>query len=205
MKQIASIIEFPRSRPLRLEQAIAAFDAGDDSIKLAEEFKYLANSGYPEADYFLGCMYEDGDNGQPKALPLAFMHYEKAAIQIGYLEAFLAQGRLLYHGEGGVNKDFHRAKDCYELVVNHNQHPVACFMLGRMYQYGEGVNKDLSKAESLYKMAINKGSIYGMLNLAMLYAEKKFYFSSLSLRVKAGVQAFLIARKNPHDPRLRGG
>lgn len=202
---MGSIIEFPRSRPLRLEQAITAFDSGDNSIKLADEFKSLVNSGYPEADYFLGCMYEDGHNGQPKALPLALMHYEKAAREIGYIEAYLAQGRLLYHGGWGLDKDLHRAKDIYELVVNHNQHPVACFMLGRMYQHGEGVDKDFDKAERLYNMAIKKGSIFGMLNLAMLNAEKKAYLSSLALRVKAGIQAFLIARKNPHDPRLRGG
>jgi TPR repeat protein len=200
-----NIIEFPKSRPLRLERAIVNFDAGDGSKELVEEFKSLADSGFAEADYFLGCIYEDGANGQAMDLPLALAHYEKAASGIGYLEAYLAQGRLLYHGDGGIKKDLHRAKKFYEMVKNYNSHPVACFMLGRMYQRGEGTTKDLNMAECLYKIAIEKGSIFGMLNLAMLRAETGAYFSSLSLRIKAGIQAFLIARKNPHDPRLRGG
>ena len=94
-----NIIEFPTNRSFKMEQAIKAFDAGDDSVELAEEFRSLANDGFPEADYFLGCMYEDGTNGLSKELPLALNHYEKAADEIGYLEAYLAQGRLLYHGE----------------------------------------------------------------------------------------------------------
>ncbi len=194
-----------------MEQAIKAVDAGDDSVGLADEFRSLANDGFPEADYFLGCMYEDGINGLSKDLLLALKHYKKAADEIGYLEAYLAQGRLLYHGDGGIEKDLDGAKKIYELVKNFNQHFVACFMLGRMYQYGEGAKKDLNKAERLYSMAIEQGSIYGMLNLAMLYAEKKMYFSSLLLRIKAGVQASLIhykhlnSGKNLLHPRLRGG
>lgn len=202
---VDNIIEFPKSRPIRLERAIAAFDAGDDSKELVQEFQSLAERDFAEADYFLGCIYEDGSNGQPKDLPLALAHYEKAASGIGYLEAYLAQGRLLYHGDGGIKKDLHLAKKFYEMVKNYNSHPVACFMLGRMYQRGEGTAEDLNMAESLYKIAIEKGSIFGMLNLAMLRAETGAYLSSLALRIKAGIQAFLIARKNPHDPRLRGG
>ena len=78
-------------------------------------------------------------------------------------------------------------------------------MLGRIYQYGEGVEKDLGRAEELYMMASKQGYVYGMLNLAMLYAEKKMHFSNLVMRVRAGLQAFQVARKNPRDVRLRGG
>jgi hypothetical protein len=54
-------------------------------------------------------------------------------------------------------------------------------------------------------MAIEQGYVYGMLNLAMLYAEKKMHFSNLIMRVRAGLQAFQVSRKNPRDVRLRGG
>ena len=54
-------------------------------------------------------------------------------------------------------------------------------------------------------MAIEQGYVYGMLNLGMLYTEKKMYFSNLVMRVRAELQAFQIARKNPRDVRLRGG
>ena len=54
-------------------------------------------------------------------------------------------------------------------------------------------------------MAIEQGYVYGMLNLAMLYAEKKMHFSNLIMRVRAGPQAFQVSQKNPRDVRLRGG
>ena len=37
-------------------------------------------------------------------------------------------------------------------------------------------------------MAIEQGYVYGMLNLAVLYAEKKMHFSNLVMRVCAGLQ-----------------
>jgi len=211
MKKLSNIIEFPTNRSFKMEQAIRAVDAGDDSMEIADEFRSLANDGYSEADYFLGCMYEDGINGLSKDLPTALKHYKKAADEIGYLEAYLAQAKLLYYGDGGIEKDLDEAKRIYELVKDYDQHFIACFMLGRMYQYGEGVKKDLNEAERLYNMAIEQGSIYGMLNLARLYADKKMYFSSLFLRIKAGIRASIIhykhlkSGKNLLDPRLRGG
>lgn len=188
-----------------MAQAIKALDSGDQSINLMDEFRLLAENGFHEADFFLGCMYEDGTNGLSRDIPLALLHYEKAANEIGYLEAYLAQARLLYNGYGGIEKDLDKAKSIYELVKDYNQNPIACFMHGRMYQYGEGVNKNFDEAEKLYKIVIEKGNVWGMLNLAKLYAEKKMYFSNLKLRVRAGIKTILISRKNPRDARLRGG
>jgi len=200
-----NIIEFPESRSLRMVKALNAFDAMDDSQFLADEFRLLAESGLAEANFYLGYMYENGSNGLLKDIPLALEQYELAATKIGLLDAYMAQARLFYHGNGGIQKDVCKAKNVYEQIKDYNQNPIACFMLGRIYQYGEGVEKDLSKAEKLYKMAIEQGYVYGMLNLGMLYAEKKMHFSNLVMRVRAGLQTFQIARKNPRDIRLRGG
>ena len=200
-----NIIESPQSRSLRMVKALNAFDAMDDSQLLADEFRLLAETGLAEANFYLGCMYENGNNGLPEDIPLALEQYELAAREIGLLDAYMAQARLFYHGRGGIEKNFCKAKSMYEQIKDYNQNPIACFMLGRIYQYGEGVEKDLSKAENLYKMAIEQGYVYGMLNLAVLYAEKKMLFSNLVMRVRAGLQAFQVSRKNPRDVRLRGG
>ena len=37
------VVDLPSSRPLRLEQAIAAFDSRDNSINLYQEFESLAS------------------------------------------------------------------------------------------------------------------------------------------------------------------
>lgn len=200
-----NIIEFPEIRSLRMVKALNAFDAMDDSKLLADEFRLLAETGLAEANFYLGSMYENGSNGLPEDIPLALEQYELAARKIGLLDAYMAQARLFYHGKGGIEKDVCKAQNMYEQIRNYNRNPIACFMLGRIYQYGEGVEKDLSKAESLYKMAIEQGYVYGMLNLAVLYAEKKMHFSNLVMRVRAGFQAFRVSRKNPRDVRLRGG
>jgi hypothetical protein len=200
-----NIIESPQSRSLRMVKALNAFDAMDDSQLLADEFRLLAETGLAEANFYLGCMYENGNNGLPEDIPLALEQYELAARKIGLLDAYMAQARLFYHGKGGIEKDVCKAKNMYEQIKDYNPNPIACFMLGRIYQYGEGVEKDLSKAESLYKMAIEQGYVYGMLNLAVLYAEKKMHFSNLVMRVRAGFQVFQVSRKNPRDVRLRGG
>lgn len=198
-----NIIEFPEIRSLRMVKALNAFDTMDDSRFLADEFRLLAETGLAEANFYLGCMYENGSNGLIKNIPLAFKQYELAAVKIGLLDAYMAQARILYNGIGGIDKDVRKARETYEQIKDYNQNPIACFMLGRIYQYGEGVEKNLSKAESLYQMAIEQGYVYGMLNLAMLYAEKEMHLSKLVMKVRARLQAFQIARKNPRDVRLR--
>ena len=74
------VVDLPSSRPLRLEQAIAALDSGDNSNDLYQEFESLANAGFSEAYYFLGCMLEDGTNGQAINLVKALALYEKAVV-----------------------------------------------------------------------------------------------------------------------------
>ena len=96
-----NIIESPQSRSLRMVKALNAFDAMDDSKLLADEFRLLAETGLAEANFYLGCMYENGNNGLPEDIPLALEQYEQ--------------------------------------IKDYNQNPIACFMLGRIYQYGEGV------------------------------------------------------------------
>ncbi len=204
MSENRNIINLPVTTDHRLELAIQAFDSGDNSKKLFDEFVDLINMGVKEANYYVGCMYEDGSNGVDKNLEFAFFYYKKAAEEFGYLEGYLATARLYYHGTG-VQQDYSEAFKYYSHIAQKTGHPVACFMLGRLYQYGTGVVKDIVAARNWYLRAIEQGSIYGMINLAMLEAEEGHLFKSIILRVKAAFMAVLIATKNRHDSRLRGG
>jgi len=199
-----NVVELPSSIEARLEKAVAAFDAGDKSSTLLDEFLDLINKGCQEANYYVGMIYEDGTNGAEKNLEHAFFYYQKSTEGYGYLQGNLALARLYYHGIG-VAQDFAKAFKYYSHVAEQKEHMVACFMLGRVYQHGQGVEKDLKKAREWYGRAIAKGSVYGMLNLAMLEAEERRWFKSLALRAKAGWAAFRISRKNLSDTRLRGG
>lgn len=198
------VVDLPSSRPLRLEQAIAVFDSGDNSINLYQEFESLASAGFSEAYYFLGCMLEDGTNGQARDLTKALAMYEKAAGDLGYLEAYLGVARLLSQGSGEAG-NYVRARKVYEKILKYREHPVACFMLGRMYQHGHGGVKDLGVAEALYRRAIAKENVFGTVNLSLLRAEQKRLFESIWLRIRAAIMAYRIAKVDRHDPRLRGG
>lgn len=200
-----NVINFPKADAARLEQAIRAFDKGDQTTSLREQFLLLAGKEMKEANYFLGCMSEDGTNGAARDARTALRYYEKSIEDFGYVEGYLAAARLLYHGGGEVEQDLRRAFRFYQLVAERHGHPVACFMLGRMYQRGEGTTKDLVAARLWYEKAVSHGSVYGKLNLAMLEAEEGRVLKSLRMRFCAGVAAFLIARKDRRDTRLRGG
>jgi TPR repeat protein len=198
------VVEFPNIVGGRLEKAIIAFDSGDRSRALLDEFLELVSKGAQEANYYAGMIYEDGSEGVEKNLESALFYYSQSTEGFGFVQGNLAAARMFYHGIG-VPQDFATAFDYYSHVAQAHGHFIACFMLGRMYQHGQGVAKDLGKAREWYERAIAKGSIFGMLNLAMLEAEEGRLIRSLVWRLKAGWMAFKLSRRNPRDARLRGG
>jgi TPR repeat protein len=203
-KSNKKVVDLSSSIKARLEKAITAFEAGDQSPALLDELRELINKGSKEANYYVGMIYEDGANGVEKSLEFAFFYYQKSTEGHGYVQGNLALARMHYHGVG-VPRNYATAFEYYEHIAKQNDNLVACFMLGRMYQHGEGVERDLTKARECYARAISKGSVYGMLNLAMLEAAEGRWLKSIALRAAAGWAAFRISRKNPGDPRLRGG
>ena len=198
-----NLLQFPLTNDIRLESAIKAFDSGDGSKKLLDEFIYLVNEGFAEASYFLGCIYEDGTDEVPKNFENAFFYYQQSAEEIGYLEGVLALGKMYYHGMG-TQQNYQNAFKYYKIVFNKNAHPVASFMLGRMYQYGTGVDKNVELARYHYNLAVASGNVYGLINLSLLEAQEGNKFKSIWLRYLAGLRTFLIAKNNPKDVRLRG-
>lgn len=198
------VVRFPKGEGLRLEHAIDAFDRGVRTVELVDQFRDLIARGLSEAHFFLGCLYEAGYNGKPADMRAALAEYKSSIDEFGYVEGYLAAARLLYHGHG-VGQDLRAAFRYYSHVASRHTHPVAAFMLGRMYHRGEGVNADLVEARRWYEKSIARGSVYGMLNLAMLEYDLGHYLKALVLRFKAGLMAFAIALRDRRDMRLRGG
>ena len=105
----------------------------------------------------------------------------------------------------GVAQDFAKSFEYYSMVANKNDNTIAHLMLGKMYCYGQGVKKNLLTAREHLNRAIAKGNVYAIRQLASLEAEHGNYLKSLQLRLRAGLTAFNIGRKNMHDIRLRRG
>ena len=185
-----------------LELAIKLFDQGDSSKDLFDLFIQLIDCGFAEANYFVGCMYEDGSNGVERNLEHARFYYQQSIDELGYLEGFLAVARFYYFGHG-VPEDFGIAYKYFSHVAHYAKHPVAYVMLGRMNQYGQGTEINAEAARTLYINAIQLGNISGMINRAVLERSEGYFFRAVFLYCKASLMAFCIRMKSPKDARLR--
>lgn len=196
------IAGFPKNQKHRLEKAIALFDSGTNPAAALREFTALIDAGCNEAYYFAGCIHEEGGNGVERDLEKARFYYEKSVDEHGYVEGYLALGRLYYYGIG-VAQDFAKAFGYYSVIAEKRDNPIAHLMLGKMYCYGQAVEKNLLAAREHLDKVVAKGNVYAIRQLASLEAEEGNYLKSLWLRLKAGFMAFNIGRKNMRDGRLR--
>lgn len=188
----------------RLERAISAFDNGGDVVLLIREFSDLLEQGCDEANYFLGCLYEDGGTEVAPNLSQALIYYKKAADDFGYLEAYLALARFFYYGKG-VPRSFNEAFRFYSMVDNAKPNAIAKRMLGRMYLFGEGIPQNYDKADAFLSLAAKSGNVYAIRDYAHLQKLMGRPIRHLWLRLKAGAFAFVLAWMNPRDSRLREG
>ena len=206
--QVASVtnklVGFPEQHPRRLAVAMDKFYNSDDLSGALKEFVSLIDEGCKDAYFFAGCIYEEGGGNVAKDLEKALFYYQKAIEEAGTVEAYLGLGKFYYYGMG-VKQDYAKAFGYYSIVGEDSDNPIAQLMLGKMYQHGHGVNQDLKKAREYYNKAIAKGVVYAIQNLAFLEAEEGNRLKSLWLRLKAGLIAFNIGRKNMKDVRLRAG
>ena len=200
--QINKVVNLPLTDDQRLDRAIALFDSGDDLAHALKEFVSLIDKGNKEAYYFSGCIYEEGANGVEQDLGKARFYYEKSVEELGYVEGYLALGRLYFYGIG-VNQDYAKAFEYYAVVRAQKDNPIAHLMLGTMHHYGFGVNKDSTKAREYYNKAAIMRNVYAIRNLGILEGEQGHLLRGLAMRVKAGIMAFSIGLRNMKDGRLR--
>jgi TPR repeat protein len=187
-----------------LEAAITRFDAGDQSISLKNTFVSLVDQGVDEANYFLGCIYEDGSNGVAKSIPDALFYYNRSIETLSYVEGYLAVARLLYC-QSGVEQDLDTSFRYYAHIAEKSNSLVAQLMLGRMYMRGEGVEKNLVTARFWLEKSASQGSVHALVSLSQLESIEGRFIRSFLLRARGGCRAFLISLRNRRDMRLRNG
>ena len=180
-----------------LQKGLAAYDAKDFAAAL-REFRFLAEQGDAEGQYFLGTMYSGGE-GVTQDYKEAVRLYRLAAAQ-GNPFALLALGNSYAFGQG-VTQDYKEAARLYGLAAAQG-HPRARFFLdalpksgaeetqkvwlrvygkaaaqgnanaqynlGRMYANGEGIAQDYKEAARLYGLAAAQGNADAQSNLDLL-------------------------------------
>jgi len=141
-----------------------AFDAGDYATAIAE-WQPLANKGDPEAQTYMGYLYENG-LGVDQNYGEAAKWYRRAADQGN---AF-AQGNLgyLYENGLGVPQDYGQAAHWYQLGADQG-YDYAQGSLGYLYENGYGVPQSYKKALELYRLAAKQGDSFSERNLGFLY------------------------------------
>jgi Sel1 repeat len=136
-----------------LEYAERAFENGDDRTAL-DLFGKLANQNNPNAEYWLGHMYEIG-LGIPRDATKAIDLYKKAAEQ----NIVAAEARLgeIYLSGDQVPPDFGQARSYLERAAYHGD-PRSAMLLGQMYRVGLGTTVDQEKAYAWSEVASLEGS-----------------------------------------------
>lgn len=201
----SNIIEFPKPRDQRLEEAVKLCNARRFPAALSRLIQ-LIDEGCDEAYYYAGCIYEAGGNGVEKDLAKAIFYYEKSTQEYGSVEGCLALGRLYYFGIG-VPKDHRKAFDLLTMIAdeanNGRGHGIAQMMLGQMYGEGLGVQQNIATAREYFKKAANQGYVFSFSALSTLEWRAGNYLKGLGLRIKAIWLALRITWSDPHDWRLR--
>lgn len=96
-----------------LQRGLEAYQRQDHAAALAQLVP-LARQGNPEAQFYLGVMYDDGD-GLTQDYGQAFSWFRKAAEQ-GHAQAQRQLGKLYFHGLG-VEKNLVRAYAWFNLAM----------------------------------------------------------------------------------------
>ena len=140
-----------------------AFDAGDYATAIAE-WQPLANKGDPEAQTYMGYLYENG-LGVPQDYAEAADWYRAAAEQGN---AF-AQGNLgyLYENGLGVPQNYGAAAQWYQRGADQG-YDYAQGSLGYLYENGLGVPQDYVKAAELFQLAAKQGDSFSERNMGYL-------------------------------------
>lgn len=172
-----------------------ALDDGDYETMVAL-LRPLAEKGNAEAQFRLGCRYDNGE-GVKKDYAKAFVWYEKAALQ-NYAKAECNLGWLYETGKG-VAQDYGKAFAWYEKSALQGNMYAQC-NLANFYEEGKGVIQDYEKAFAWYEKAALQGSMRGQNSLGLLYKTGKGvsqnYAKAAEWYEKAAMQGDMYAQYN---------
>jgi len=113
----------------------------------------MADSGVPEAQYYLGLLYREG-RGTPQDFQRAVELFQRASDQ-NAANATTALG-IMYEVGSGVAKDLSAAAQLFKKAADQDFGPAQAF-LGAMAATGEGIPRDVNQAVILFRRAADNG------------------------------------------------
>ncbi len=154
----------PENRAAKVAEGERAYKQGD--YELARKIlSPLAEAGDPQAQFYLGRMYDNGQ-GVAKNEAEALRWFRKAAEQ-GHAKGQFNLGVSYETGQGFPQDAVEAArwvrKAAKQGLAN------AQSKLGYMYQYGRGVAKDEAEAVRWFRKAAEQGYAEGQFNLGVSY------------------------------------
>ncbi len=141
--------------------------SSSDGAGLAK-LKRLAEQGYAPAQNDLGKLFETGDLGLTKNLPMARLWTERSA-RSGVVEAMHRMGLYHYYGQGGAENPilaaqwFRRGAERGMLDSQYN--------LAQLYETGVGVTPNSAEAYRWYLIAAQTGDQEALKKVATLKAQ----------------------------------
>lgn len=183
---------------------------GNDAVKLysegmnyynandyTEALKWIrraAELGHQDAQYRLGCMYNNGQSVVQNYVE-AVKWYRKAAEQ-GHKEAQCNLGFMYENGQG-VKQDYAEAVKWYWNAAQQGDVNAQC-NLGFMYETGQGVAQNYTEAEKWYLKAAEEGLARAQYNLGNMYlwgkGVEQDVYEAVTWFKKAAKQGYEIAQ-----------
>lgn len=153
---------------LFFNRAKTAYDNGD-YLTATKGYLLAADLGHAEAQYALGCCFDNGI-GIPEDKDAAIRWYREAAKQ-GYADA---QNRLAYcYDTGhGITQDYSEAAKWYRKAADQGLARAQC-NLGHCYKIGHGVEQNDTEAVKWYRKAAQQGHAGAQFCLANGYLSGK--------------------------------
>jgi TPR repeat protein len=145
---------------------LASYRSGDYKGAL-DLWRNVAEQGNPEAQYFLGLMYDLG-HGVPEDDVIAFRWYHKSALQ-GDPDAQWSVG-VAYGNGDGVGQDLVQAVRWYRAAAEQG-HDDAQVDLGVAYEIGAGVPRDFAQAMRWYSAAAAQGHPRALAGIGVMYGK----------------------------------
>ncbi len=166
MKPVAAVLIFACSLFAGAAGAAEVVDVPTTYGDAMRWYRQAAESGSASAQFFLGRMYETGQN-RKQDTAIAANWYRKAAAQ-GHRLAQYRLGQMFFTGSG-VRQDYTIAAKWFELAARQDLSE-AQFNLGYLYDRGFGVERRPRVAADWYRKAAERGLGQAQYNLGVLLA-----------------------------------
>lgn len=187
---MSKVVSYPKSLDQRLSEAIELYRSEKYGYAI-ELFKRLVDDGCDHAFVYLGGIYASRNSGYCD-LDSAYFYYTQAAERGGYVHAYL--GLIGIHLYGDVHlKDYSKAREYCELLIEKFQQPFAYFYLGHIHAEGMGVEVNLEKAIECFRKAWEGGYVFGLTFIGLVECGRRHHLKGWWYRLRAGWQTIKLA------------